>query len=129
MTKSNFCARVEDSVIKEFKAFVFNKYGKLHTGFGTEVQQALAHWLNEHGLNTHANSHINPGMPKSQGKLDSIIATLRSTGLSNQFTTKDWERACIHVVGCDERTVLKYLKLAKTLGRAKPYAGSVWEIV
>ncbi len=129
MPKVTFSVRIETTVLQQFKQFVLNKYGKLYDGMGTEVQQALAHWLNEHGLNTHANSHINPGMPKSQGKLDTIIATLRATGLSNQFTTKDWERACIHVVGSDERTIIKYLKLAKTLGRAKPYAGSVWEIV
>ena len=122
--------RIDEEVLNRFKQFVIGKYGKLHGCFKVEVQQALAHWLDEHGVAAHTNTHkINPGMPRTQAKIDSIIRWLRGQGYSNQFTTSVWKQACIHTVGSDDRTIMKYLKLARQLGRVKHYAGAVWEIV
>jgi hypothetical protein len=122
--------RIDAEVLRRFKEFVIGKYGKLHGCLKVEVQQALAHWLDEHGLEAHTNSHkINPGIPRVQLKIDEIITWLRGKGYSNQFTNHAWNQACLNTVGSDERTIKKYLKLAKSLGRIKHYAGAVWEIV
>jgi len=129
MEKVNFCARIEKKVLEEFKAFVLSKYGKLHGVFGMEVQNAIAHYLSEQALAAHTKTRINPGLPRAQLKIDAIIARLRSWGFVNQFSIKDWRKACYHVVGHDPRTVKKYLKTAEQLGRIKFYAGSIWEIV
>jgi len=129
MAKVTFSVRIEEEILQRLKQFVLNKYGKIYEALGVEVQNAIVHWLNEQGLSAHTKTRINPGMPRVQTKIDSIIGWLRDKGFTNQFTIKDWEQACIHTVGSDPRTVKKYLNLAKKLGRVKPYAGNVWEIV
>ena len=122
--------RIDAEVLQRFKSFVIGKYGKLHGCMKVEVQQALVHWLDEHGMAAHANTRkINPGIPRAQHKIDSIIQWLRGKGYINQFSTRDWKKACVHTVGTDERTIMKYLKLSRSLGRIKHYAGAVWEIV
>jgi len=129
MNKKGLFARIDSELLFRFKRFVIDKYGKLNGSFSIEVQNAIAHWLNEQGLAAHTKTHINPGIPRIQNKIDSIIRWLRDNGYTNQFTLKDWEQATIHVVGSDPRTIKKYLNLARKLGRIKPYAGNVWEII
>ena len=129
MTKKGMFARIDEELLNRFKQFVIKKYGKLNGTFSIEVQNAIAYWLNEQGLAAHTHAHINPGMPKAQAKIDSIIQWLRNQGYTNQFSLKDWEKATIHTVGSDPRTIKKYLSLARKLGRIKPYAGNIWEIV
>lgn len=128
--KTTFSVRIDEDLLQQLKQFVLSKYGKLYEVLGVEVQNAIAHWIGEQGLISHTNSHkINPGIPRVQGKIDGIIAWLRDAGYSNQFSMNSWKQACIHTVGSDQRTVDKYLHLAKNLGRVKHYAGAIWEIV
>lgn len=55
MGKNNLCVRLDGDKLKQFKAYVFNKYGKLYGVMGIEVQQALVNWMNEQGLAAHTN--------------------------------------------------------------------------
>ena len=129
LVKKTMSFRLEESIANDFKQFVFNKYGYLYGAVSEEVKNAIAHWMNEHGANTHVNTQINPGIPKTQVKIDGVIGWLRSKGFTNQFSINDWQRACIETVGSDKRTVEKYLKLSEKIGRIKHYQGCVWEIV
>ena len=129
MTAKGFFVRIDDEVVDRFKAFVLAKYGKLHGALGVETQNALAHWMGEQGLAAHTQTRINPGMPRVQERIDELIKWLREKGYTNQFTLNDWEQAVVHNLGGDPRTVKKYLLLAKKIGKIKPYAGNVWEIV
>lgn len=129
MTKTTHSWRIKEETVIQFKQFVLNKYGKLHGVLGEEVQNALVSWMGNQGLVAHTKTHINPGMPRAQAKIDQIIKWLRNQGYSNQFVSTAWDQACICTVGSDQRTIDKYLHLAKKLGRIKHYAGAVWEIV
>ena len=130
MSKKTYCFRISEDVAKRFKDFVLQKYGKIYEVLGDELQNAIIHWMGEQGLITHTKAHkINPGMPRVQRKIDGILAWLRDEGYTNQFSMSSWKKACIHTVGSDDRTVDKYLRLAKELGRVKHYAGAIWEIV
>jgi hypothetical protein len=127
--KAPLFAYIPTELRDQFYRFVKAKYANLHGGLSIEVQNAIAHWLNEQGLAAHTNTRINPGKPKAQEKIDRIVAWLKERGYTNQFSIQDWEKACIHTVGGDRRTVEKYLKLAAQMGRIKFYAGKVWEII
>jgi hypothetical protein len=129
MAKRGLFVRVEETLLKEFKAYVLEKYGKIDGVLGIEIQNAMNHWLNEARAGAHTQTHINPGIPLSQARVDQIINRLKSRGYINQFTLKDWEIACIDTVGSDPRTIRKYLKLAGRLGRIKPITPIVWEII
>lgn len=129
MKKTTHSWRIKEEVAIQFKQFVLNKYGKLHGVLGEEVQNALVSWMGNQGLAAHTKTHINPGIPRTQMKIDQIIKWLRDQGYSNQFVDGAWEKACVSTVGSDPRTINKYLHLAKKLGRIKHYAGAVWEIV
>ena len=120
---------MDNDIVERFKTFVVNKYGKLHGALGIETQNALAHWMCEQGLAAHTQTHINPGMPRVQERIDHVIRWLRDRGYTNQFTLTDWEKAVVNILGGDPRTVKKYLELGKKIGKIKPYAGNVWEIV
>ena len=112
-------------LIEHIKTFYpGNTYGLL----SVEVQNAIAHWLNEKQF-AHTNSHMNPAIPKVQQKIDMIIKWLKENGYVNQFTTKDWTIACSHTVGADPRTVNKYLNLAVKLGRVKHIVSTIYEII
>jgi hypothetical protein len=130
MGKSNLCVRLDGDKLKQFKDYVFNKYGKLYGVMSLEVQQALVNWMSQQGLAPHTNTHINPGMPRAQQKVDQIIASIREVeGYSNQVTTRALESAITRICGADDRTIKKYKMLAVKFGRIKFYAGNVWEIV
>lgn len=129
VSKKTYSFRLEESVMQRFKQFVLGKYGRIYEALGCEVQNALVHWLGEQGLVAHTKTRINPGIPTAQAKIEKIIRWLRNQGYVNQFTMQSWTKACIHTVGSDKRTILKYLRLAKSLNRVKHYAGAVWEIV
>ena len=120
---------IDEELHRRLYDFVKAKYEGLRGGLSVEVQNAIAHWLNEHGLGAHTKTRINPGMPRVQARVDAIISWLREHGFLYQFTLKDWENACMHTVGHDPRTIRKYLELAKKFGRIKPVRGNVWEIV
>lgn len=129
MTEKGFFVRMDIDVVERFKTFVVTKYGKLYGVLGVETQNALVHWMSDQGLAAHAQTRINPGMPRIQEKIEKVIAWLREKGYTNQFSLNDWEKAVFSVIGGDPRTVKKYLMLGKKIGKIKPYAGNVWEIV
>ncbi len=129
MVKVQVKVYLDQALRDRFYDYVKTKYKSLHGGLSVEVQQAMAHWINEQGLNAHTKAHINPGMPRVQAKIDNIISWLRQQGYTNQFVVGDWEKACLNVVGSDQRTIKKYLQIARKLGRIKFYGGAVWEIV
>lgn len=129
MEKVQLKAYVTRELRDKFYDFIKSKYSSLHGGLSTEVQNAIAHWMGEQGLAAHTQARINPGMPKAQEKIETLIRWLRGKGYTNQFTLNDWEQAVLNNLGGDPRTVQKYLHLAKKIGKIKPYAGNVWEIV
>jgi len=129
MKKIQLKVYIPDELRDKLYDYVKAKYAKIHGGLSIEVQNAIAHWLNEQALAAHTKTHINPGLPRAQMKIDAIIKWLRDRGFTNQFTVRDWEKACVDTVGSDPRTVQKYLRLAEKLHRVKFYAGNVWEIV
>lgn len=129
MTKVRLCTYIDEEVRDRFYRFIHGKYSGFHGAVSTEVQNALAHWMCEQGFAAHTNAHINPGIPRVQVKIEGIIEWLRGQGYTNQFSTPDWQKAAVNTVGGDARTVAKYLRLARQLGRIKFYAGNVWEIV
>jgi len=120
---------IDEELRNRLYEFVKAKYSGFRGGLSIEVQNAIARYLSEQALAAHTKTRINPGFPKVQRKIDAIIAKLREWGFVNQFSIKDWKKACYHVVGHDPRTVRKYLKTAEQLGRIKFYAGSIWEII
>lgn len=129
MGKVQLKVYLESDLRDKFYSFVKTKYESVHGGLSIEVQNAIAHWMGEQGLAAHTQTRINPGMPRIQEKIDELIKWLREKGYTNQFTLNDWEQAVVHNLGGDPRTVKKYLDLAKKIGKIKPYAGNVWEIV
>jgi len=129
MEKVQLKVYITPELRKSLYEFVKAKYESMHGGLSVEVQNAIAHWIGEQGLAAHTKTRINPGTPRVQAKIDEIIKWLRSKGFTNQFSMQSWRKACIHIVGSDNRTILKYLQLAKEIGKVKHYAGAVWEIV
>ena len=122
-------AYIDEEIYRRFYKLVKDKYEGLRGGLSAEIQEALRHWLDLHDSSAHVKTHMNPGMPRAQLKVDAIIRWLREHGVTLQFTPKEWEMACINTVGSDPRTIRKYLKLAERFGRVKHVVGSVWEIV
>jgi len=112
---------------------VRQKYATLRGGLSAEVEAAIVHWLSEHEDPAHTNAHtsvsMNPGLPRAQSTVNSIILWLQKNGFVHQFTFAEWRRACAHVAGADPRTVKKYLQLAEAFGRIKRVSANVWEIV
>jgi hypothetical protein len=94
-----------------------------------EIQNAIAHWLNEKEYSAHTKTHINPGIPRIQEKVNQIIKWLKQSGHINEFTISDWRIACMHTVGGDPRTIKKYLDYALKLNRVKNIAFGVYEII
>jgi len=112
---------------------VRQKYATLRGGLSAEVEAALAHWLQLHEDPAHTNAHtavaMNPGLPRAQTAVNSIILWLQRHGFTHQFTLNEWRKACASTVGADPRTVKKYLQLAEAFGRIKRVTAAVWEIV
>jgi hypothetical protein len=129
MAKVQVKIYLEQELRDKFYDFVKAKYESFHGGLSIEAQNALAHWMGEQGLAVHTQTRINSGMPRIQEKIDKVIEWLRAKGYTNQFTLNDWEKAVFNILGGDPRTVNKYLMLGKKIGKIKPYAGNVWEIV
>jgi hypothetical protein len=118
--------KVYQQLIEHIKStYPGNTYGLL----SIEIQNAIAHWLNEKKYETHTKAHMNPGIPRVQQKIDMIIRWLKENGYVNQFTVKDWTIACSHTVGADPRTINKYLNLAIKLGRVKHIVSTIYEII
>ena len=65
---------IYNKLIEHIKSFYPGKstYGLV----SIEVQQAIAHWLNEKQASTHTHKQINPGIPKAQRNLDLIFQWL-----------------------------------------------------
>jgi hypothetical protein len=122
-------AYIDEEVMRAFWAHLKAKYERPFGALSAEVQNAIAHWLNEAGTSAHTQAHMNPGLPIAQAKIDQIIQWLKSKGFTNQFTIRDWQKACINTVGSDTRTIKKYLKLAGEMGRIKPITPLIWEII
>ena len=121
---------IDEDVYEKLWEHIKTSYaGSVHGLLSIEVQQAIAHWLNEKQDSTHTHTQINPGIPKAQRNLDLIFQWLRSKGYINQFSLSDWNLACANTVGSDPRTINKYLNLALKIGRAKYIVGRVYEIV
>lgn len=129
MTKVQLKVYITKDLRDLLDEFVRGKYSSSYGGLSVEVQNALAHWISEQGLAAHTQTRINPGLPRIQEKIERLIQWLRDKGYTNQFSLKDWEQAVLANLGGDPRTVQKYLLLAKKIGKIKPYAGNVWEIV
>jgi ribosomal protein S8 len=121
---------LDEEVYKKLWEHIKESYsGSTYGLLSLEIQNAIVHWLNEKKFSTHTKTHINPGRPRSQQKIDQIIRWLKENGFINQFSYKDWILACSSTVGSDERTINKYLNLALRFNRIKHIVGSVYEIV
>jgi hypothetical protein len=130
MGKVQLKVYIDEELYKKLWEYIKKTYpGSTYGLLSIEVQNAIAHWLNEKQYQLHTQTHTNPGLPKVQQKIDSIIKWLKENGYVNQFTTKDWTIACSHTVGGDPRTVNKYLNLAVKLGRVKHIVSTIYEII
>jgi hypothetical protein len=130
MGKVQLKVYIDEELYKKLWEYIKKTYeGSTYGLLSVEVQNAIAHWLNEKQYQLHAQKHTNPGLPKVQQKIDQIIRWLKENGYINQFTTKDWTIACSHVVGADPRTVNKYLNLAVKLGKVKHIVSTIYEII
>ena len=129
--KKGFYIIIDEEIYNKLIEHIKTSYpGKSTYGLiGVEVQQAIAHWLNEKQDSTHTHTKINPGIPKAQRNLDLIFQWLKARGYINQFSLSDWNLACANTIGSDPRTINKYLNLALKIGRAKHIIGNVYEIV
>jgi hypothetical protein len=130
MGKVQLKVYIDEELYKKLWEYIKKTYpGSTYGLLSVEVQNAIAHWLNEKQYQLHTQIHTNPGLPKVQQKVDLIIRWLKENGYVNQFTTKDWTIACSHTVGADPRTINKYLNLAVKLGRVKHIVSTIYEII
>ena len=127
--KKGLYVLVDEDVYNKLMDLIKMKYNKLHGVLSVEVNDALAHWINEQTPLTHTRAHINPGIPRIQQNLDTIIRKLKELGFFLQFTLSDWIKACALTVGSDRRTWKKYLDYALKFHRVNWIAGQIYEII
>ncbi|MFV9677867.1 MAG: hypothetical protein ACNYVW_09495 [Methanosarcinales archaeon] len=105
-------------VVESFKEHVKTKYGKLHTVFGLELQQAIEDYLSKNSTHTHnrepAKNEVPPTKSIGERKLDQAECALNAAGLLEAIQNGGivYSSAVKGImqqsVGLDSRTVNKY---------------------
>lgn len=119
--------RIRKEIRDGLYELIRRKYRNLHGGLRTEVEHALAHWLEEHHTQIH--TKFNPALPRAHRTANQIIMTLKSKGYIQQATLKDIANAIIEVCGSDERTIRKWTKFLVANGYLKTLSANVFEIL
>jgi len=110
-------------LVENLWILIKKKYSKPYGALSAEVQNAIAHWLNEHEetLDLHTNTHkvLNPNFPRSHLLAKQIIDTLRDKGFIDQCSIKDLKKVIINLRGFDPRTVKKWINFLVDNGYLK----------
>jgi hypothetical protein len=104
---------LDENVVESFREFVRERYGKLHTVFGQEVQQAMVAYLDENSAHTHKNQSEKNTFRKSASdrKIKLAEEHIQAAGLlaainnGGSVRTNAVKSILSGVVGIDPRTV------------------------
>jgi len=103
---------LDENVVEEFRMYVMERYGKLHTVFGQELQKAMEAYLENTDTHTHP---PNIQLRKSvEEKTERVEEAIQATGLLNAISNGGsvHPNAVKNIlgmsVGIDPRTVNNY---------------------
>lgn len=103
---------LDEDVVEAFRTYVRERYGKLHTVFGQEIQRAMEAYLENTNTHTH---HSNIKLRKSvEEKTERVEEAIQAAGLMNAINNGGSVRpnAIKNIlgtsVGIDPRTVSNY---------------------
>jgi hypothetical protein len=131
MNKSRISVQgLNPEVIEQFKAIVKNKYGKLNTVYGLELQKALEMYISaskipQGSTHTHKETEDKANVPLEQKKLPiAKFETVKEEFLNNAGDTETFqrlyaERLVKEHLGRDPRTVEKYCSELKDIWMLK----------
>lgn len=121
--KRGFYVMIDERVYENLMDLVRRKHAKPYGALSSEVQDALAHWIQECGqtLELHTNTHkkVNPALPHSHRQAKEIIDWLRDRGFSLQCSLGDLEKAISNTRGSDPRTTKKWIRFLTGNGYIK----------
>ena len=121
---------IDEAICDSLMALIKQKYTGLHGVLSSEVQHAIAHWIQEHESTLTQITHkINPSLPRSHLAANAIVNRLRECGLHVQCSKRDLVRAIEAERGSDPRTVTKWMKFLVRNGYLKWLNPNVLEIL
>jgi hypothetical protein len=116
---------INPGVINEFKTIVKNKYGKLQTVYGMEIQKALEMYIASQGeskKNTRTHTERNEGEIETkpspfQKKVSRVKDVMVASGAwdTEAFQRPVAKRYVSEVCGGDPRTIDRYCSVLETL--------------
>ncbi|MBE9592100.1 MAG: hypothetical protein IMF19_01340 [Proteobacteria bacterium] len=82
--KGRLSARgLDENVVQAFREFVSERYGKLHTVFGQELEKAMISYLDDNSAHTHKNKSEKKSLRKSPHdmKIELVEEHIQAAGL------------------------------------------------
>jgi len=121
---------LDEEVYDGLIALIKQKYTGLHGVLSSEVQHAIAHWIQQHESTLTQTTHkINPAIPRSHLAANAIVNRLRERGFHVQCSKWDLVKAIEVERGSDPRTVTKWMKFLVRNGYLKWLNPNVLEIL
>jgi hypothetical protein len=83
MRKRAVLVRIDEELYKKLWGYIKAAYpGSVYGALSVEVQNAIAHWLNEKSLTmrtfaAHTNAHMSPSIPRTQHRIGKLVNWLR----------------------------------------------------
>ena len=103
---------LDEEVVEAFRMYVMERYGKLHTVFGQELQKAMEEYLGNANTHTHA---LNTQLRKTvEEKTELVEEVIQTAGLLNAINNGGSVRPNAikkilgESVGIDPRTINNY---------------------
>jgi hypothetical protein len=121
---------LDEGIYEALMALIKQKYESLHGVLSSEVQHAIAHWIQQHESTLTQTTHkINPSIPRSHLAANAIVNRLRERGFHVQCSKRDLIKAIEAERGSDPRTIMKWLKFLVRNGYLKWLNPNVLEIL
>jgi len=124
---------LDKDLVDKLWVLIKKKYERTYGALSSEVQDALAHWIQMHeeDICAHTNSHkkINPALPRSHRDAREIIDWLRDRGFFLQVSVSTLRKAIENTRGSDERTIRKWINFLVKNGYLKWISNRTLEIL
>lgn len=107
---------LDENVVESFKEFVIERYGKLHTVFGQEIQKAMVAYLDENSAHTHKDKFEKKRQSNSDMKIKLAEEHIQAAGMLSAINNggsvrpKAIKGLLADIVGIDPRTVSNYFE-------------------
>jgi len=124
---------IDREIERKLREIIKRKYERFYGALSSEVQDALAHWIQMHeedgGAHTNSHKKINPSLPRSHRDAREIIDWLRDKGFFLQVSVDALRKAIENTRGSDERTIRKWTKFLVKNGYLKWISDRTLEIL